>query len=47
VITVREGVGIDEALARVRVMRRAAEPLPHQREDLLAWWRQRSNVVAD
>ena len=47
VIAVREQIGIDPALARVRTMKRAAEPLSHQHEDLMAWWRQRSNGVAD
>lgn len=43
VIAVREGVGVDAALARVSLTRRAADPLPHQRRDLQAWWEQRSN----
>jgi protein-tyrosine phosphatase len=38
VIAIREGVGIDEALLRLRTRKPTAQPLPHQAEDLLAWW---------
>jgi protein-tyrosine phosphatase len=41
-VAVREGLGIDDALARVRKRKPTAEPLAHQRADLLAWWRGRS-----
>jgi hypothetical protein len=37
-IAIRDGIGIDEALAAVRRRKRSADPLPHQREDLHAWW---------
>ncbi len=35
---VRDGVGIDEALAQVQARKPSADPLPHQREDLRRWW---------
>jgi protein-tyrosine phosphatase len=38
VIAVRDGVGIEEALDRVRARKPMANPLPEQRDDLLAWW---------
>ncbi|MGB9185434.1 MAG: dual specificity protein phosphatase family protein [Solirubrobacteraceae bacterium] len=42
VIAVTDGIGIEEALAQVRRRKPSANPLPHQREELLAWWHQRS-----
>ena len=33
---------IDEALAFVQARKPTAKPLPHQREDLLTWWRERA-----
>ena len=41
-VALREGTGVEEALARVRERKPTAEPLGHQRADLLAWWRGRS-----
>jgi protein-tyrosine phosphatase len=42
VVAVCEGVDIKEALAEVQARKPSAEPLEHQREDLLNWWRSRS-----
>jgi protein-tyrosine phosphatase len=41
VIALREQVGIEEALERLRSRKPTADPLPHQREDLLSWWNAR------
>jgi protein-tyrosine phosphatase len=38
VVAIREGLGIDDALAAVRRRKRSADPLPHQVRDLHAWW---------
>lgn len=38
-VSVRERLGIEDALARVRERKPTAEPLAHQRDDLIAWWR--------
>lgn len=38
VLAVRDGLDIGEALATVRYRKPSAEPLPHQNDDLLAWW---------
>jgi protein-tyrosine phosphatase len=43
VIAVREKIGIEEALDLVRARKPRAEPLPHQREDLIQWWTQRGS----
>ncbi|MGH2867979.1 MAG: protein-tyrosine phosphatase family protein [Solirubrobacteraceae bacterium] len=42
VIAVTDGIEIEDALAQVRRRKPSANPLPHQREELLAWWRDRS-----
>jgi protein-tyrosine phosphatase len=42
VVALRDGVSLEEALARIRARKPTAEPLPHQREDLLRWWRMRA-----
>lgn len=42
VIAVTDGIEIEEALAQVRRRKPSANPLPHQHEELLGWWRQRS-----
>ena len=42
VVAVRDGVGIDEALARIRERKPTAEPLRHQRADLARWWKARA-----
>jgi protein-tyrosine phosphatase len=41
VIAIRDGVGIDDALTVVQQRKPTADPLPHQREDLEWWWRER------
>jgi atypical dual specificity phosphatase len=42
VIAVYDGLDIEQALGVVRARKPSAEPLEHQREDLLNWWRNRS-----
>jgi protein-tyrosine phosphatase len=42
VVAVYDGIDIEQALARVQARKPSAEPLEHQREDLLNWWRSRS-----
>jgi predicted protein tyrosine phosphatase len=42
VVALYEGVDIEAALARVQNRKPSADPLEHQREDLLNWWRSRS-----
>jgi protein-tyrosine phosphatase len=41
VVALREGVDIEDALARVRRRKPSADPLPQQRADLLQWWAER------
>lgn len=41
-VAIREGLDVEAALERVRERKPTAEPLAHQRADLLAWWRARS-----
>lgn len=41
VVAVRQELDPDVALAFVQQAKPSATPLPHQREDLLAWWAQR------
>jgi protein-tyrosine phosphatase len=43
VIAVLDDVGIEEALDQVRARKPMANPLPEQREDLLAWWNGRGD----
>jgi protein-tyrosine phosphatase len=38
VVAIREGLEIDDALAAVKRHKRSADPLPHQVDDLRAWW---------
>jgi predicted protein tyrosine phosphatase len=38
VVAIRDGVDIDEALARIQARKPTADPLPHQRADLRRWW---------
>jgi protein-tyrosine phosphatase len=45
VVAVRDGIDIDEALARVQARKPSADPLPHQREDLRRWWSSRKATV--
>jgi protein-tyrosine phosphatase len=42
VIALREGIGIEDALGELRLRKPSAEPLHHQRQDLLAWWEARN-----
>lgn len=42
VVAVRDGIGIDDALARIRRRKPTAEPLRHQRADLARWWEARA-----
>jgi protein-tyrosine phosphatase len=44
VVAVRMGLDIAEALAFVRERKPSAEPLPHQREDLQRWWKERDDA---
>ncbi|HEY2637365.1 MAG TPA: dual specificity protein phosphatase family protein [Solirubrobacteraceae bacterium] len=41
VLALREDVDAEEALERLAGRKPTAEPLPHQRRDLLAWWAER------
>jgi protein-tyrosine phosphatase len=45
VVAIREGLGIEEALAVVQARKPSADPLAHQREDLLWWWRERNEAA--
>lgn len=40
-IAIRDGIGLESALQRVQSLRVTADPLPHQREDLLRWFEAR------
>ena len=42
VIALREDLSLPQALAALRQRKPTAEPLPHQRADLLRWWRARA-----
>jgi protein-tyrosine phosphatase len=42
VVALRDGIALEEALDRIRERKPTADPLPHQREDLLRWWRMRA-----
>jgi protein-tyrosine phosphatase len=42
VLALREGLGPREALDVLRARKPTANPLPHQRADLFAWWEQRA-----
>ncbi len=37
-VAIREGIDIDAAMDKVRAMKPSADPLPHQRDDMRAWW---------
>jgi predicted protein tyrosine phosphatase len=47
VVAIREQLGIDEALAVVQSRKPSADPLPHQREDLVWWWEERVSNQPD
>lgn len=42
VLALRDGVSPLDALQQVSARRPSAEPLAHQREDLVTWWKQRA-----
>lgn len=42
VVALRDGIDIEDALLLIRSRKETADPLPHQREDLRAWWTERS-----
>jgi protein-tyrosine phosphatase len=42
VVAMREQLDIEPALERVQLRKPSADPLPHQREDLVRWWEERS-----
>jgi len=44
-VAVIRGISIDEALESVKEQKPTADPLPHQRGDLHAWWKARSANV--
>jgi predicted protein tyrosine phosphatase len=46
VVAIREQRGIEEALDVVQARKPSADPLPHQREDLLTWWAGRNGAEA-
>jgi atypical dual specificity phosphatase len=41
VVAVRDQMGIEQALEQIHRRKPSAEPLPHQREDVLRWWEER------
>jgi protein-tyrosine phosphatase len=45
VVALRRGIDIDEALAFVQRRKPSADPLPHQRENLRAWWDTRAQTA--
>ena len=47
VVALREGIEIDEALARVQSRKPSADPLTHQRDDLRLWWQSRSGTLTE
>jgi protein-tyrosine phosphatase len=40
-VAVRDEIELDEALRRIRERKPTANPLPHQRDDLVRWWSRR------
>jgi predicted protein tyrosine phosphatase len=43
-VAVYDGLGIEQALQFVQPRKPSADPLPHQRDDLRTWWRERSGL---
>jgi predicted protein tyrosine phosphatase len=41
-VAIQDDVDIETALSRIQVRKPSAQPLPHQRADLLRWWEARS-----
>jgi protein-tyrosine phosphatase len=46
VIAVRDGITLLEALRLVQVRKPSANPLPHQKEDMVRWWRLHQDRLA-
>lgn len=44
VVAVHDGIAIEHALERVQARKPTADPLPHQRADLLRWWKERGST---
>lgn len=42
VAALRQDIDVEDALRFVKQAKPSADPLPHQREDLLRWWQERS-----
>ncbi|CAN5604348.1 hypothetical protein BH20ACT17_BH20ACT17_14060 [soil metagenome] len=42
IVAVREDVEPEQALERIRERKPTAQPLPHQRQDLMRWWAKRT-----
>jgi protein-tyrosine phosphatase len=42
VVAIRDNLEIADALEQVQVRKPNADPLPHQRDDLTSWWRERN-----
>jgi len=47
VVALRKGIDVDAALAYVQKRKPSADPLPHQREHLRAWWNGRGDAQTD
>jgi protein-tyrosine phosphatase len=47
ILAVRQGVDVEPALRLVRSRRPAANPLPHQLDDLRRWWLSRDQLSTD
>jgi protein-tyrosine phosphatase len=47
VVAVLHDLDVDDALALVQTRKPSADPLPHQREDLRAWWDARPRSTED
>jgi protein-tyrosine phosphatase len=45
VVAIRHGLDVDNAVRLIRTRKPSADPLPHQREDLRAWWSARQRYV--
>jgi hypothetical protein len=43
-VAIYDGLGIEQALDFVQQRKPSADPLPHQRDDLRTWWRERSGL---
>jgi protein-tyrosine phosphatase len=41
VVALRDGIDVADALDSVRARKPSADPLPHQRADLIRWWERR------